>query len=99
VLPHVHLDVGLAIPHVGAGAATVLAEALELAPFGKLLYSSDAFGLPELYLLGATLFRRALVRVLGSWLDDDAVARADAEDVARAVCHRNAERVYGLGPG
>ena len=37
---------------------------MELAPFGKLLYSSDAFGLPELYLLGAHTFRVALAEVL-----------------------------------
>ena len=52
VFPHVHLDVGLAIPHVGRRAGAVLAETLELAPFHKLLYSSDAYGLAELYLLG-----------------------------------------------
>ncbi|GEL19417.1 amidohydrolase family protein [Pseudonocardia asaccharolytica] len=98
VLPHVHLDLGLAIPHVGARAAALLAETLELAPFGKLLYSSDAYGLPELYLLGATLFRRALARVLGDWLDEDALARSDAEHIARSICRHNAERVYGLGP-
>jgi len=32
----------------GTRASAVLAEVLELAPFGKVLYSSDAFGLPEL---------------------------------------------------
>ncbi len=50
VMPHVYLDIGLAIPHVGQRAAAVLAETLELAPFHKLLYSSDAYGLAELYL-------------------------------------------------
>ena len=38
----------------------MLREALELAPFGKLLFSTDAYGLAELYLLGALLFRRGL---------------------------------------
>jgi hypothetical protein len=35
----------------------VLGEALELCPYGKFLYSSDGFGLPELHYLGAALFR------------------------------------------
>ena len=57
--PHVYLDVGLAINHVGARAAAVVAESLELAPFGKVLFSSDAWGPPELHYLGALLWRRA----------------------------------------
>jgi len=42
---------------VGAAAATVLAEALELAPYAKMLYSSDAWGPAELHYLGALLWR------------------------------------------
>ena len=55
-----YLDLGLTVSYVGPPAAAVLGESLELAPFGKLLYSSDAYGLPELYLLGAHTFRHAL---------------------------------------
>jgi len=53
VFSHVYMDVGAVLNHVGARSAAVLAEALELTPFGKMLYSSDAFGLPELHYLGA----------------------------------------------
>ena len=60
VFPHVYVDAGLATHNLGRRAPALLAEALELAPFGKFLYSSDAFGLPELYYLGAALFRTAL---------------------------------------
>ena len=59
VFPHVYVDAGLATHNLGARAPALLAEALELAPYGKFLYSSDAFGLPELYYLGAALFRSA----------------------------------------
>ncbi len=58
VFPHVYMDVGEALNHVGARSAAVLAEAMELTPFHKTLYSSDAFGLPELHYLGAAGFRR-----------------------------------------
>jgi predicted TIM-barrel fold metal-dependent hydrolase len=64
VMPHVYLDVGLAIPHVGGRGAAILAETLELAPFHKLLYASDAYGLSELYLLAAVAFREGLGEVL-----------------------------------
>jgi len=82
VYPHVYFDVGLALNFVGPAATSVLAEAMELAPFGKLLHSSDAFGLPELYYLGALRFRRALSGVLDSWLDRDEVSIDDARRIA-----------------
>ncbi|MDI5982035.1 amidohydrolase, partial [Amycolatopsis magusensis] len=47
----VFADIGLAAHNLGDRAGTLLAELTELAPFGKVLYSSDAFGLPELYFL------------------------------------------------
>src|SRR5215469_3951559 len=63
VFPHVYMDVGEALNHVGARSSAVLAEALELTPFHKMLYTSDAFGLPELHYLGAAGLRRDLARV------------------------------------
>jgi predicted TIM-barrel fold metal-dependent hydrolase len=99
VFPHVYMDVGEALNHVGARSAAVLAEAMELTPFHKMLYSSDAFGLPELHYLGATGFRRDLARVTGAFVADGAWSAADAERVADLVGTANARRVYRLaGP-
>jgi predicted TIM-barrel fold metal-dependent hydrolase len=94
--PHVYLDVGLAINYAGARAAAVVAESLELAPFGKLLFSSDAWGPPELHYLGALLWRRATARVLGEWVDGGDWSQADALRVAEMVGAGNARRVYHL---
>jgi len=68
MFPHVYLDVGLATNYAGAASTSIVAESLELAPFRKLLFSSDAWGAPELHLLGSWLFRRAMSRVLGEWV-------------------------------
>jgi predicted TIM-barrel fold metal-dependent hydrolase len=97
VFPHVYMDVGEALNHVGARSAAVLAEALELTPFHKMLYSSDAFGLPELHYLGAAGFRRDLARVTGAFVADGAWSAADAERVGHLVGVANARRVYRLG--
>ena len=94
--PHVYLDVGLAINHVGARAAAVVAESLELAPFGKVLFSSDAWGPPELHYLGALLWRRATAEVLGGWVESGDWALADAIRVAEMIGAQNARRVYRL---
>jgi uncharacterized protein len=98
VFPHVYLDVGEALNHVGARSAAVLAEAMELTPFHKMLYSSDAFGLPELHYLGAAGFRRDLAAVTGAFVADGAWSAADARRVAGLVGAGNARRVYRL-PG
>ena len=94
--PHVFIDVGLAINYTGAQSSQLIAESLELAPFTKVLFSSDAWGIPELHLLGSWLFRRGMARVLGAWVARDDWSLADAERVIRLVCAENARRVYGL---
>ncbi|MER6403511.1 amidohydrolase family protein [Streptomyces viridosporus] len=104
VFPHVYTDAGAALVRTGARAATVLAEILELAPFGKILFSTGAQGLPELHVVGARLFREALDRVLGTWVAEGAWAAADAGRVGAMIASGNAGRVYGLdraggGPG
>ncbi|MQY10461.1 hypothetical protein SRB5_05690 [Streptomyces sp. RB5] len=98
VFPHVYADVGLALSHTGARAEAVLAEMLELTPFGKLLFSTDAYALAELYVVGAELFRTALGRLLRRWTDDGDWAAADADRVAYLLAAGNARRVYRLSP-
>jgi predicted TIM-barrel fold metal-dependent hydrolase len=96
VFPHVFADVGLATHNVGHRAPALVAETLELAPYGKFLFSSDAFGLAELYHLGSLLFRRGLSDYLRSGLDDGAWTEDDAAHIARLAGGDNARRVYGL---
>jgi hypothetical protein len=98
VFAHVYVDVGEALNHVGARSAAVLAEALELTPFHKMLYSSDAFGLPELHYLGAACFRRDIARVTSDFVADGAWSPYDADRVARMIGFLNAGRVYRLAP-
>jgi uncharacterized protein len=97
VFGHVFVDVGLAVHNVGRRADALVAELLELAPFGKVLFSSDAFGLAELYLLGTVLFRRGLGRYLADGVAEDAWTAADAARVAAMIGAGNAERAYRLG--
>ena len=96
VFPHVYMDLGAILNHVGARSAAVLAEALELTPFHKMLYSSDAYGLPELHYLGALGFRRDFARVTGGFVADGAWSATDAERVAHLIGSGNATRVYRL---
>ncbi|MGW5133782.1 amidohydrolase family protein [Streptomyces sp. NPDC004135] len=97
VFERVYLDVGLTLHHVGpARSGAILAEALEITPFRKLLYSSDAYGVPEFYHLGALAFRRGLADLLQRRVDADELSLPDALRIARWTGRENALRVYGL---
>jgi predicted TIM-barrel fold metal-dependent hydrolase len=96
VFGHVFMDLGLATHNTGALSATLLREALELVPFGKLLFSTDAYALAELYLLGAVLFRSAMTGVLGELVAASEMTEADAGHVAGLVARENARRAYAL---
>jgi hypothetical protein len=96
VFPHVYFDIGSALNYTGPSARGFMAEALELAPFSKQLFSSDAFGLSELYFLGAQLFRRVLGEILESWIQEGACTTGDAERLARLIGRDNALRIYPL---
>ncbi|MGW5359917.1 amidohydrolase family protein [Actinopolymorpha pittospori] len=96
VYPNVYVDVGLTVSHVGARAQAVLAEFCELAPFGKLLFSTDAYRLPELYAVGVAQFRHAFGALLSTWRHEGAMSAKDAERFARLVGSENARRLYSL---
>ncbi|HEY5847075.1 MAG TPA: amidohydrolase family protein [Microlunatus sp.] len=94
VFQHVSMDVGLAVHNSGALSRAVIAEALELVPFAKLLFSTDAYGLAELYYLGALLFRRGLSGVLTDLVDADEMTNDDAERILTLIARENSRRVY-----
>jgi predicted TIM-barrel fold metal-dependent hydrolase len=90
VYPNVWFDLSLTIPHV-ARPAEAVREALELAPFSKLMYASDAARTPELYYLGAKWWREALAEVLSA-----ALPTGEAEQAGRAILRENALALYRL---
>jgi len=92
---NVYFDVGLGINYLGVRSVELIAESLELAPFAKQLYSSDAFGPPELHLLGSVLWRRGMARVIGRWVRECDWSVEDAVRVLRMIGSENAEQVYG----
>ncbi len=93
---NVYLDIGLALNFVGVRSAAVVARSLELAPFTKIMYSSDAYGPPELHYLGARLWRNAITQVLGNWIAKNDWADTEARRVTQLIGRDNARRVYSL---
>lgn len=94
--PNVYADMGEAILFAAGEATEITRELLGLAPASKILFSTDASLVPELYWVGARLGRRALGRVLDEHIADGAIDERTALDWAERILWRNSERVYGL---
>jgi uncharacterized protein len=95
---NVYLDGGLSINHLGARAPAFIARLLELAPFRKIVYSSDGFGPVELHYLGARLWRNGIHRVLSGFVGDGDWSAADAMRVVDLIARGNSARIYRLDP-
>jgi uncharacterized protein len=95
VYPQVYVDFGLAVPLLSvAGMHRTIQTLLDLAPATKLMYSSDAHFIPELYYLGAKWGRETLGKVLDEAVRDGDLDRKESEEVAVAVLRRNARDLY-----
>jgi predicted TIM-barrel fold metal-dependent hydrolase len=95
VYPQVHLDTGLAIPFLSvSGMQTMMRQLLELAPVTKLMYSSDAHMIPELFYLGAKWGREVLGSILEEAVRDSDLNAEEADFAARAILADNAKALY-----
>jgi uncharacterized protein len=94
---NVYLDGGLSVNYLGARGPAFIARLLEMAPFRRILYSSDGFGPAELHFLGARLWRNGIHRVLQGFVDNDEWSQPDAIRVVDLIAHENAARIYKLG--
>lgn len=98
IFPHVYLDVGLVSHYLGPSAGTAVREAMEIAPFSKILYSSDAYGLGEHFAVSAANWRTSFAVLMDEWVASGWASPNDAERIAAMVASENAKRVYDLNP-
>jgi uncharacterized protein len=96
---NVYVDGGLSVNYLGARAPAFIARLLEMAPFRKVLYSSDGFGPAELHFLGAALWRNGFYRVLRNFVDIGDWCESDAIRVVDLIARDNSARVYNLDAG
>jgi hypothetical protein len=94
--PQVHMDLSPALALAEPIAARMVSEALGLCPPGKLLAGSGGRAYPESHWWGATVWRRALARVLRAEVAAGGLDDAAARDTARRVLATNATRLYRL---
>jgi hypothetical protein len=96
IYANLFVDFSLALPLVHARAASVVAELLELAPWGKLLYGSDGHTVAELYFWAANQARDALAETLEELVERGVLDEGEALQAARDILQGNARALYGL---
>jgi predicted TIM-barrel fold metal-dependent hydrolase len=94
IFANVYYDAGVILNYGAAESERILREALQLGKFQKFLFSTDAFGLSELYYLGAFLYRRAFARILDDWIADGFLDHRGADEIVTLVAQTNARRIY-----
>ncbi len=94
--PNVYMDISLAIPFITTEIPRMIHEALGLTPLTKVLYSSDAFSIPEIFWLANRWGRAALERVLDEIVQAGALTEAQAYHAGEQILSQNARRIYGL---
>lgn len=91
---NVWMDVGLAIPYATIDIPSVWRQALSLTPFSKILFSTDAYSLPEIFWLAARWGRRGLSTVLDESIALGALSHNEAIEAAEHILYKNASRLY-----
>ena len=88
------MDVGLAVPYVTIDIPALWRQALGLTPISKILFSTDAYSIPEIYWLAARWGRWGLSVVLEELCTVGALTAGEAEEAAVRILHGNSEELY-----
>ena len=91
---NVWMDLGLAIPFATVDIPSVWRQALSLTPVSKVLFSTDAYSIPDIYWLAARWGRWGLAQVLDELIAIGAFTQEEALDAAGQILHANAEKLY-----
>ena len=96
IYSNVWMDVGLAIPLATVDIPSVWRQALSLTPTSKILFSTDAYSIPDIYWLAARWGRWGLAQVLEELIALGAFTHDEALEAAHQILHGNAEALYDL---
>lgn len=95
VYENTYLDLSYGIPFLGyLEMLEFTRAAFSVAPYSKLLYSSDAVGVPEVHWVSALDGRRIIGQVLSECVTSGDLSQSEAEHAGAAVLHDNAIRLY-----
>jgi predicted TIM-barrel fold metal-dependent hydrolase len=96
IYANVFMDISLAIPHVAADIPNLIRTSLSLAPTSKVLFSTDAYSIPEIYWIAARWGRWGIGKVLGEWQKEGLISASEVDEIAQQMLHKNAASIYGI---
>lgn len=97
VYSNVYVDFGLASPFLSvSGIKNTLLDLMELAPWSKILYSSDASKIPELYYLSSEISRFCLHEVLIELIERKEIGTSEYEEISESILRKNAMNLYNI---
>jgi predicted TIM-barrel fold metal-dependent hydrolase len=91
---NVWMDLGLAVPFATVDIPSVWRQALSLTPTSKILFSTDAYSIPDIYWLAGRWGRWGLAQVLDELITIRAFTQEEAFNAAHQILHANAEKLY-----
>lgn len=91
---NVYGDASALMPYASIAGAAKLKALIEMAPLTKLMFGTDAGGIPEQFWYGAYLFRVFFTDILQELVDRDYVSYTFAMEMAENVMNKNVQRLY-----
>jgi predicted TIM-barrel fold metal-dependent hydrolase len=96
VYTNVHIDLSHLNPFLNVLVGRKIEDAFMWTPFSRILYGTDAYGIPEFYWFGVMNFKKELERVLGYLVARDALDEDYAYKAAGMILSENAKKLYSL---
>jgi len=91
---NVYGDVSSMVPFASIAGETKIRSIMEMAPMTKLMFGTDAGGIPEQFWYGGILFRSFFTNILQDLVDKDYISYSFAMETAENVMHKNVRRLY-----
>lgn len=97
VYDNVYVDIGLAIPLLSTrGMTNVMESILEIAPLRKILYSSDAHSVPDVFYLAARQGRRVVARAIADSVSRGDLSLMEGKKAVQMILAENSVNLYNI---
>jgi hypothetical protein len=93
---NVYADMSSMHPYASIAGETKIKSIIELAPMNKIMFGTDAGGIPEQFWFGALEFRTYLTNVLQELVDKKYISHGFAIQSAENIMYKNVLRLYKI---
>ena len=91
-----YFEISIMNPFVHQGLLARYLEIMEVVPYSKILFGSDAFHVPEIYWLSGRWGKRFLAQALAVYVKEKMVTEEEALEAARMILYKNNRAIYNM---